>query len=65
MIEDTKNVYDTESATLYREMGSLYLEMGIKYLNNSMKPYIDSIDDIKDIYVDSYNKFSNSVNGGE
>lgn len=65
MIEETKNIYDTDSATKYREIGSLYSDIGIKYLNNNMKPYIDSLDDIKQIYMEIYNKESNSVNGGE
>ena len=37
-LEETKDVYDTSSAKLYREIGNLYLNMGIKYLNNDLKP---------------------------
>ena len=65
MIEETKNIYDTDSATNYRKMGSLYLAIAIKYLNNNVKPYIDSLDDIKQIYLDTHNILSKSINRGE
>lgn len=64
IIENTKNIYDTESATLYRKVALGYIELVQKYLNNELKPYIDKLDEIKNIYIDEYNAIANSVNGG-
>ncbi len=64
MLEDTENIYDTETATLYRELGNLYLEMGIKYLNNNLKPCIDALDTIKASYVNVYKDSNNAVSRG-
>ena len=64
MIENTKNIYDTESATLYRKVALEYIELVQKYLNNNLKPYIDKLDEIKGVYVDEYNAIASSINGG-
>lgn len=63
MIESTKDVYDTDSATMYREIGTKYSDMAISYLNNSIKPYIDELDNIKQVYTETRDKLSSSVGG--
>ena len=63
MIEDTKNIYDTESATIYRKIALGYIELIERYLNNDFKPYIDKLDEIRGIYIDEYNSISKSVGG--
>lgn len=63
-IENSKNIYDTESATLYRKVAIGYIEIVEKYLNNEFKPYIDKLDEIKGIYTDEYNAIRKSIQGG-
>ena len=65
MIEDTKNIYDTESATLYRKIAVSYIDLVHKYLNNEFKPFIDKLDEIKNVYMDEFNAISESVQGEE
>ena len=64
IIENTQNIYDTESATLYRKVALGYIELVQKYLNNNLKPYIDKLDKIKNAYVDEYNAIADSITGG-
>lgn len=63
-MEDTKKVYDTESATLYRKVVLNYIDLVEKYLNSDFKPYIDRLDEIKSIYTDEYNTIAREVRGG-
>lgn len=63
MIEETKSIYDTESATLYRTVATGYLDLIEKYLNNDFKPYIDKLDEISGIYTSEFNAVSQSVGG--
>ena len=64
-IEDSKNIYDTESATLYRTVAISYVDLVKKYLDNDLKPYIDKLDEIKTIYLDEYNSISDNIEGGQ
>ena len=64
IIENSKNIFDTESATLYRKVSLSYIELVQKYLNNELKPFIDRLDEIKGIYIDEYNAIATSINGG-
>ncbi len=65
MIEDTKQVYDTESAKYFRKIVKEYMEIAKIYLNNDFKLYIDKLDDI----IEKYNTLSqdvfNNINGDE
>lgn len=63
MIEETKSIYDTESATLYRTVATGYLDLIEKYLNNDFKPYIDKLDEISNIYTNEFNAVSQSIGG--
>ncbi len=63
IIEDTKKVFDTECATLYRKVAIGYIEVVQRYLDNEFKPYVDRLDEIKVIYSDEYNAIEKSVNG--
>ena len=63
-IENSKNIYDTESASLYRKIAINYIEIVEKYLNNEFKPYVDRLDEIKSIYTDEYNAIRKSIQGG-
>ena len=64
MIDDSKSVYDTESATIYRKIADGYAELILKYINNDFKPYIDGMDDIKNAYIVEYSAISKSIQGG-
>ena len=46
MIDDTKNIYDTNSANYFRKIADGYIEQVEIYLNNDFKIYIDKLDDI-------------------
>ena len=63
MIENSQDIYDTESATIYRDIGMQYIDIGVKYLNNDLKPYIDALDTIKQIYTETHERLSNSTGG--
>ena len=52
IIEDTQNIYYTESATLYRKIAINYIEFVRNYINNDFKEFIDRIDEVKKIYLD-------------
>ena len=62
-IEDSKAIYDTESASLYRKIAINYVDLIENYLNNDFKPYIDMLDEIKNIYIDEYNAIAKSIQG--
>ena len=47
IIEDTQNIYYTESATLYRKIAINYIESVRNYINNDFKEFIDRIDKVK------------------
>ena len=64
IVENTKNIYDTESGVLYRKIALGYIELVQNYLNNDLKPYIDRLDEIKSIYIDEYNAIAHSIQGG-
>ena len=63
-IENSKNIYDTESGAMYRKIANGYVELVENYLNNDFKPYIDKLDEIKSIYIDEYNEILREVQGG-
>ncbi len=65
MIDDTKSIYDTESATLYRTIANTYIDLVKKYLNNEFKPFIDKLDEIKGIYLNEINLDLESIQGGQ
>ena len=65
MINDTKNVYDTESANLYRTIADAYIDLVKKYLNTDFKPFVDKLDEVKDIYLREYNTIFESIQGGQ
>lgn len=62
-IENSQNIYDTESATLYRKVVLGYIEIVEKYLSGEFKSYIDRLDEIKSIYIDEYNAIRKAVSG--
>ena len=64
MIEDTKRIYDTESGTLYRTLASSYVDYVEEYLNKEFKPYVDKLDEIRNIYINEFNTVSQSLGGG-
>lgn len=63
IIEDTQNIYYTESATLYRKIAINYIESFRNYINNDFKEFIDRIDEVKKIYIDEYNRMDSFVHG--
>ena len=63
MIEETKAIYDTESATIYRAIAIKYIELIKNSLNNEFKPYIDKLNEIAKIYNSEYHAISESVGG--
>ena len=64
IVENTKNIYDTESGTLYRKIALGYIELVQKYINNDLKSYIDKLDEIRSVYIDEYNAIAHSIHGG-
>ena len=65
MFEETKTIYDTESATLYRTIATKYIDYMIEYINNNFKVYVNSLDDIKKTYVNEINALSSKIGGTE
>ena len=65
MFEETKAIYDTESATLYRTIATKYIDYMIEYINNNFKVYVNSLDDIKKTYVNEINTLSSKIGGTE
>jgi len=63
MFEETKNIYDTESATLYRTIATKYIDYVLDYVNNTFKPYLGNLDDIKKTYIDEITSISNDIGG--
>ncbi len=63
-VENTKNIYETESGNLYRKIALGYIEFVQNYLNNDLKPYIGRLDEIKSVYIDEYNAIAYSIHGG-
>ncbi len=62
MIEDTKNVYNTESATYFRDICAKYMDLNVSYLKNIFKEYVDSLDDICKIYENRIQNVSKRIN---
>ena len=52
------------TVTLYRKVALGYIEILQKYLNNEFKPYIDRLDEIRNIYIDEYKAIEKSVKRG-
>lgn len=65
MFEETKAIYDTESATIYRKIADAYIDYVLKYINNDLKPFIGSLDDIKILYIDEISAIAKEVGGTE
>ena len=65
MFEETKEIYDTDSAIFYRKIAVSYLELIENYINNNFKEYIDQLDDVRKIYQDEINAISKSIQGGK
>lgn len=64
IIEESKLIYDTESATLFRRIANSYVEIMKQYLNNECKPYINKLDEVKNKYIEQINAISGSIYGG-
>jgi hypothetical protein len=63
MFEETKNIYDTESATFYRAIATKYIDYVLEYINNNFKLYLSHLDDIKKTYIDEITSISNDIGG--
>ena len=64
MFEETKKIYDTESATLFRKIASFYLNYIEKYINEEFKPLINNLDDIKQAYMELDSSLTIQDEGG-
>lgn len=64
MIEDTKKVYDTESATLYRKIAIEYAKYVEYYLKNDFKEYVDKLAKIEEIYLNENALLESRIQGG-
>ncbi len=65
MFSDTKKIFDTESAFIYRELANLYLDYVLNYIKNDFKVYLDSLDDIKKQYLDEISEVTKEIEGDE
>ena len=64
MIEDTKKVYDTDSATLYRKIAIEYAKYVEYYLRNDFKEYVDKLAKIEEIYLNENALLESRIQGG-
>lgn len=64
MIEDTKKVYDTDSATLYRKITIEYAKYVEYYLRNDFKEYVDKLAKIEEIYLNENALLESRIQGG-
>lgn len=65
MFEETKAIYDTESATLYRTIADKYLDYMIEYINKNFKVYVNNLNDINNIYKSEISALSERIGGIE
>lgn len=61
MVENTQDVYYSDSGTQYRNVAVGYITIINNYLTNDLKPLIDSLDDIKETYVELHSTMKSSV----
>ena len=65
MIENTKEVYDTESAKYFRTIASEYMKIALIYLNNDFKICADKLNDVIKIYSETNESINKMVNKGD
>lgn len=65
MFDETKAIYDTESATLYRTIANKYIDYMIEYINNNFKAYVNKLNDINNIYKSEISALSEKIGGVE
>ena len=58
-IEKSKDVYDTPSATKFRDSANNYIYEGMKYIDEMLIPMIENLDTIADTYQDTINNINN------
>ncbi len=54
-------IYDSPTATIYREHINLYLEDRINYIENNYLSLVEILESIKNVYQDEINNISNMV----
>ncbi len=57
MLDETKEIYDTESANYFRKVSTEFLNLALVKLNTDFKGYIDKLDNT----IKSYSEYSNMV----
>lgn len=61
MFEETKAIYDTESATLYRTIADKYIDYMIEYINKNFRVYVNKLNDINKIYKSEISTLSERI----
>ena len=57
MMDDTKAIYDTESANYLRKVSTEFLNLSLSKLENDFKGYINKLDNT----IKSYSEYSNLI----
>lgn len=57
MLEDTKTVYDTDSANYFRSVSTEFLNLSLVKLNSDFKGYLDKLNNT----INSYTEYSNLI----
>lgn len=65
IVDDSKKIYDTDSGNLYRTIVEQYTNLIISFINNDFIPYVNSLDEIENIYREAYKAISDSTTVGE
>ena len=61
MIEDTKNIYDTESAKYFRNVALNYMDIVPIKFDSDFLVYVDSLDDIVSKYSEVYHDIQKMI----
>ena len=60
-IEDSKEVFDTPAATVFRESANEYIFTNKKYIHEELIPMVDKLENSADIYQAASDSVKNSV----
>ena len=63
MFEETKAIYNTESATVYRKIAVSYLDYVERYINENIRVCVNQLNDIEKLYQDELDVIKNSIEG--
>ena len=62
MIDETKEIYDTESANYFRKVADEYMNIALSKLETDFKVYLDKLNDTIKSYTEYNNLIASKVN---